>query len=127
MGKCDHCAGCSGSCGGCTGCARELTLTEAEIRFLKYMGQIPFLPVTRAPGEDTPCYLEEGEARREEYALLLSCLEKKNLISLDYDMPLKDYPSAWYLSSPIRGSMALTARGQQVLELLEYQGSREEM
>lgn len=127
MGKCDHCTGCSGGCAGCGGCSRELTLTKAEMDFLRYLGQIPFLPVIRAPGEDIPVYLEPGEDRREEFSRLLQCLEKKALISLDYDMPLKEYAAAWYVSSPIRGSMALTARGQQVLELLEYQGSREEM
>ena len=112
------------SCGGCTGCARELTLTEKEISFLRYMAQIPFLPVARALGEDTPVYEDGGDS--DENAMLLRCLEKKDLISLDYDLPLKNYAERWYVSRPIRGSMALTARGQQVLELLEYQGSQEE-
>ena len=120
MGKCDHCAGCSGSCGGCTGCARELTLTEKEISFLRYMAQIPFLPVARALGEDTPVYEDGGDS--DENAMLLRCLEKKDLISLDYDLPLKNYAERWYVSRPIRGSMALTARGQQVLDLIDYQG-----
>ena len=88
------------------------------------MAQIPFLPVARALGEDTPVYEDGGDS--DENAVLLRCLEKKDLISLDYDLPLKNYAERWYVSRPIRGSMALTARGQQVLELLEYQGSQEE-
>lgn len=124
MASCGSCGGCTGDCGGCTGCARELTLTEKEISFLRYMAQIPFLPVARALGEDTPVYEDGGDS--DENAVLLRCLEKKDLISLDYDLPLKNYAERWYVSRPIRGSMALTARGQQVLELLEYQGSQEE-
>ena len=124
MASCGSCGGCTGDCGGCTGCARELTLTEKEISFLRYMAQIPFLPVARALGEDTPVYEDGGDS--DENAMLLRCLEKKDLISLYYDLPLKNYAERWYVSRPIRGSMALTARGQQVLELLEYQGSQEE-
>ena len=124
MASCGSCGGCTGDCGGCTGCARELTLTEKEISFLRYMAQIPFLPVARALGEDTPVYEDGGDS--DENAMLLRCLEKKDLISLDYDLPLKNYAERWYVSRPIRGSMALTARGQQVLELLEYQESQEE-
>lgn len=124
MASCGSCGGCTGDCGGCTGCARELTLTEKEISFLRYMAHIPFLPVARALGEDTPVYEDGGDS--DENAMLLRCLEKKGLISLDYDLPLKNYAERWYVSRPVRGSMALTGRGQQVLELLEYQGSQEE-
>ena len=124
MASCGSCGGCTGDCGGCTGCARELTLTEKEISFLRYMAQIPFLPVARALGEDTPVYEDGGDS--DENAMLLRCLEKKDLISLDYDLPLKNYAERWYVSRPIRGSMALTARGQQVLEWLDYQGVTEE-
>ena len=115
---------CSGNCGSCGGCARELVLTGREIDFLNKLGQFAFLPVARTMGDLTPVYLEEGE--REEMSLLLQCLEKKGLISLDYDKPLKGFDQAAYAAYPIRGSMALTERGQKVLELMEYQGIRAE-
>ena len=114
-------ANCSGNCAACSGCARELTLTEGELGFLNILGQIPFLPVARNMGDLIPVYLEEPD-RAEENSLILQCLEKKGLISLDYDKPLAHYDRSWYASYPIRGSMALTERGQKVLELLEYQG-----
>jgi hypothetical protein len=44
------------------------------------------------------------------------------LISIDYDLPLKGATGKTYETYPIRGSFALTARGQRVLELLEMQG-----
>ena len=112
--------GCNGNCNACSGCARELVLTRKEMDFLNTLAQVAFLPVARKMGDLTPVYLEEGN--REEMSLLLQCLEKKGLISLDYDKPLKGFDDSAYASWPIRGSMALTERGQKVVELLEYQG-----
>ena len=117
---------CGGNCSACSGCGRELVLTRDEMDFLQKLAQIPFLPVARRREDPAPVYLEEGEDRREEMSLLLQCLEKKGLISLDFDKPLRGFDDGAYAAFPIRGSMALTARGQQVLELLEYQGSQRE-
>lgn len=119
------CGNCSGSCAGCTGCSGcggAMELTEGEIRMLWNLAQIPFLPVARKMGDDTPVYLEETEYAREEYSLILQCLEKRGLISIDYDRPLKSFDDTAYGAYPIRGSFALTARGQRVVELLELQG-----
>ena len=111
---------CSGNCASCAGCARELVLTAREVEFLNTLAQSAFLPVARSMGELTPVYLEEGEP--EEMSLLLQVLEKKGLISLDYDKPLRGFDESAYAAYPIRGSMALTERGQKVLELMDYQG-----
>lgn len=122
--------GCSGNCGacgnGCGGCARQLVITKKELDFLRELGQVAFLPVARGMGGLTPVYLEAGEEHREEYSLLLQCLEKKGLISLDYDRPLKGFDDGAYAAWPVRGSMGLTERGQRILEMLEYQGIQEE-
>ena len=126
MRDCTSCGGCGGSCGsGCGGCAKSLSLTREEISFLQKLGQLPFLPLGRTMGDPSPVYLEEGEENRELYSLLLQCLEKMGLVSLDYDQPLKGYDAPWYSACPIRGSMALTQRGQPVLALLEYQGAED--
>ena len=108
---------CGGNCSGCSGCALTLELTKAELGVLEELAEIPFLPVARKMGEQTP--VRPGE-ESEEMSLALLCLEKKGLISLDYDQPLK---GCYYGAYSIRGSFALTARGQQVLELLEIQGA----
>ena len=115
-------ANCNGNCASCGGCARELVLAEPEIAFLNELAQIPFLPVARKMGDLNPVYLEAGADRAEEFSLILQCLEKKGLISLDFDKPLKGFDEAAYASYPIRGSMALTERGPKVLEMLDYQG-----
>ena len=121
-----NCASCGGSCGSCGGCGRSLTITNQELMFLQELGQVAFLPVARKMGDLEPVYLEAGEGRKEEYSLLLQCLEKKGLISLDYDKPLRGFAGSAYKDYPVRGSMALTERGQKVLELLDYQGISEE-
>ena len=115
--SCENCAG------GCGGCARELTLTEGELEMLHKLSQIPFLPIVRRVDDGTPIYLEDSDRSMEEYSLILQLLEKKDLISLDFDRPLKNHtPTPGY---PIHGSMALTARGQSVLDLLELHGIQE--
>ena len=113
---------CSGNCGSYGGCARELTLNEGELRLLDTLSEIPFLPVARKMGDLTPVYLEDDVYSREEYSLILQCLEKKGLISLDYDKPLKNFDDSAYAAYPIRGSMALTERGQLVVEMIQTQG-----
>ena len=110
---------CSGNCGNCSGCARELVLTQKEMDFLNVLGQFAFLPVARTMGDLTPVYLEEGDL--EEMSLLIQCLEKKMLIDITYD-PLPGADMSAYKGYPVHGSIALTARGLQVLELLEVQG-----
>ena len=108
---------CSGNCASCSGCARELVLSEGEIAILRELGQFAFLPVARTLADGTP--INPEAENQQTGSLLLQILEKKGLISLDYDKPLA---LCDYGSYPIRGSMALTQRGQMVLELMEYQG-----
>lgn len=116
--------GCSGNCGQCGGCAKELVLTRREIELLEQLGQIPFLPIARKACNMDAVYLE---AQAEDlWTPVLACLEKKGLIDVDYRAPLAGFDYSSYSAYPVHGSMALTARGQQVLELLELQGTTEE-
>ena len=116
---------CGGNCSGCSGCGGSLELTRKEMDFLRLLGQVAFLPVARKQEDDQPVYLEDGVERQEENALILLLLERKGLVSLDYDRPLKNGNGEIYAAYPIQGSIALTQRGQRVLELLEYQGCQE--
>ena len=113
------CGSCFGNCGGCGG---AMELTAGEIRMLSRLAEIPFLPVARKMSDDIPVYLEDHEETVEQYSLILQCMEKRGLISIDYDQPLAGFDATAYAAYPIRGSFALTARGQQVVELLEIQG-----
>ena len=118
-------AECGGNCGSCGGCAKELVLTVQEVDMLYTLGQFSFLPVARRADDMTPVYLEDTRYSREEYSLILQCLEKKALISIDYNAPLIGADMSAYKGLPVHGSFALTERGQQVLEMLELQGITE--
>ena len=120
----ENCKGCSGGCGGCSGCGgcdQSLELSEGEIQLLRALGQYSFLPVARKADDMAPIYREETAYSEAEYSLFIRLLEKKDLIYLDYT-PLKGAKMGLYPEFPVHGSMALTQRGQQVLELLETQG-----
>jgi hypothetical protein len=118
--------GCSGNCGSCGGCAKALELTREEMDILFSLAQIPFLPIARRMDDMVPVYLEEDQLPQEMYSLILQCLEQKGLISLDYSKPLAGCDLEKYKAYPVKGSMALTQRGQTVVELLELQGIAEE-
>lgn len=125
MGDCKSCAGgCSGNCGSCGGCAKELVLGPAEVEILQDLGQFSFLPVARRADDIKPVYREAQEYSEEEYSIAIQLLEQKQLILLDY-APLRGANMEKYAGYPVHGSMGLTQRGQQVLELLEYQGIEE--
>lgn len=119
MSDCKNCAG------GCGGCSKALELTLSEVSMLQKLGQIPFLPVARTAADPTPIHIADGDMTTEECRLVLQCLEKKGLITIDFDDPIKGFAEEAYASYPICGSFALTLRGQQVLELLEIQGLQE--
>ena len=116
MSKCGSC------CGNCGGCGSAMELTEGEVRMLLKLAEIPFLPVARKMSDDIPVYLEDRDETMEQYSLILQCLEKRGLISIDYDQPLAGFDAAAYAAYPIRGSFALTARGIGVVEILEVNG-----
>lgn len=122
------CSGCTGSCGSCGShgsCefASQLYMGPDEVKVLKKFGQTPFLPVARKPSDMIPVFLEDQDFDQATYSLLLQLLERKMLISIDYDGPLKGSSMDAYAGYPVYGSMALTQRGQTVLDLLETQGS----
>ena len=120
-GGCGNASGCAG-CSGCGGCASTLELTRKEMDFLRLLGQVAFLPLARRAEDPAPICREDPAEDPAQVSLLLQCLEKKRLVSLDYDKPLHGAAMERYCDCPIHGSIALTRRGQQVLELLEVQG-----
>ncbi len=117
--------GCSGNCEHCGGCAGELVLSQPEIDFLNALAENAFLPVARRGHSNEPVYLEDDAQTTEQYSLILICLEKKGLISLDFDKPLMGADMSAYQDCPIHGSIALTERGQTVLDVLDKQGTKE--
>ena len=114
---CSHsdCAACpeAGSCG-------VLFLTEDELSVLRRFAETPFLPLVKKADGLPLCPTLEGDAER--IAAVLRNLESKGLISLDEWLPLSNYDYSPFPPGSARGSMALTASGQDVLEAMEVQG-----
>jgi hypothetical protein len=99
-----------------------LELTDGEIEMLKNLGQFAFLPIARRADDMVPVYLEDDRYTKEEYSLILQVLEQKGLVSLDYDKPLAGGYGDAYGPYPVKGSVALTAKGQTVVEMLDISG-----
>ena len=116
------CKHCNGNCGSCSGCANTLELTQGEIDFLTELGQFAFLPIARRADDMVPVYLEDDRYTKEAYSFILQVLEQKRLVSLDYDKPLRNFSHEGYAAYPVKGSVALTERGQKVVEMLEIEG-----
>ena len=115
---------CSGNCQSCGGCAGELVLSQPELDFLYDLAANAFLPVARSAGDITPVYLENDLQTKEMYSLIIQCLEKKGLIEIDFQRPLRGADMSGYKNYPIHGSIGLTARGQDVLDVLDKQGTK---
>ena len=124
MGNCNACSGSCEKCNSCGGCGNGLELTREEIELLRELGQYSYLPVARKASDMIPVYLENGEENKELMSLVIQCLEKKMLIDISYD-PLPGADMSAYKGYPVHGSIALTQRGQHVLELIEVQGIEE--
>ena len=115
---------CGGGCGSCGGCnRREIILTPPEAALLLRLGEVAFLPVGRRYDGEVPVYLEETDYTPEAYGEALAWLELKGLVRLDYDLPLTNFDYAAYREFPLHGSVALTAAGQEAVEVLEVQGA----
>lgn len=116
------CKNCGGGCSGCGGCAKVLELTEGEVAMLQELAVYAFLPVARKADDMTPFYPEGESYSLEEYSAILIHLERKGLISVDYSAPVGAYPAELYGRWPVHGSVALTLRGQEVVEALQITG-----
>ena len=129
MSGCGHdCGGngCGGGCGSCCGSnGNALELTEAELTLLARFAQIPFLPVARRWDSETPVYLDPDFENAASYSDAILGLEQKRLIRLDYDLPLLQFDYQGYEGYPCRGSMALTARGQAAVDIMNIHGIEE--
>lgn len=115
---------CKGNCCGksCGACGGALFFTPLELDLLRCFAQIPFLPVARPADSDAPVCFEEEIGGAKDLEPAISMLQQKGLIQVDYNIPLQGFDYHAYRMYPHRGSMALTAKGIQVLELLDIQG-----
>ncbi|MGN1014456.1 MAG: hypothetical protein ACI4PM_03750 [Butyricicoccus sp.] len=148
--SCAGCSsGCGSSCSGCSGCTSG-ALDHYERALLLELAQTPFLPVvqfqrrefyfsTPEPLEPSPVYLHDGTEDTPEVELTSLALRKlasRGYLSLDASLPLSGCDYVLYQTSALRqrlaalhpgytivvkrGSMALTAAGQDAIDDLEF-------
>ena len=144
--SCTHdCGSCGKQGAGCGGCGSS-ELNREERAILLELAQTPFLPLVQfvrresyfaplEPLEPSPVYLRTGEedtAEIELISLALRRLASRGYLTLGYDIPLSGYDYVLYQTSalcrrlaqmnpgytilPKRGSMALTAAGQNAAD-----------
>ena len=119
---CNNCTGSCASCAACGGCGAALELTAGEIAFLEELAVFAFLPVARRADDMTPHYVEGTACSQEDYSAILLHLERKKLIDIDYGSPVGSYTDPGYAGLKVHGSVALTGRGQAVVEQLQIHG-----
>ena len=113
----NHCGRCCA--GGCAAHSGALSLTGPEQAFLAALARYAFLPVAYAPRLDSPVCLELAGMEPETAAAALSSLRDKRLISVDYDLPLKNFDYRAYADFERFGSIALTSLGQEAVDETE--------
>jgi hypothetical protein len=119
------CSGCASSkqCGGCSGCGKgELLLTKGEGQVLLELGQFAFLPILQEGRGEACSYHpipQDVPSMPENFSQVMLALQQKGLITIDPDlaMPNVSYGS-WESKDLHCGSIALTAKGQEVVDWL---------
>ena len=91
-------------------------------RLLEELAVFALLPVARRADDMTPHYVEGTAYSQEDYSAILLHLERKKLIDIDYGSPVGSYTDPGYAGLKVRGSVALTGRGQAVVEQLHIHG-----
>lgn len=113
----NHCGRCCA--GACEARSGALSLTEPEKAFLAALARFAFLPAAYAPRLDAPVCLELADMETETAVAAISSLRDKRLISVDYDLPLKNFDYRAYAGFERFGSIALTSLGQEALDETE--------
>ena len=118
------CTACSNTeqCKGCCG-SGELVLCKEEVCILLALAQLAFLPIIQKLVNGQAQYFpvpDDEQSMPKNFSQLIMSLEQKRLISIDPDIPLKNasYGPLASDETVLCGSLALTARGQEVLKWL---------
>ena len=117
--SCENCQACNHGTG-CSGCQQNTALNPLESALLDLFSVTPFLPVVieRQSGKQL---LLNPELEPNAASLALRMLLRRGLVQVDADLPLPNADYSGY-ENLAHGSAALTARGQELLDDMEYQG-----
>ena len=114
---CENCQTCNHGTG-CSGCQQNTVLNPLESSLLDIFSMTPFLPVAidRQSGR---MLLTDPELEPNAATLALRMLQRRGLVRVDADLPLSNADYSGY-EGWAHGSAALTVRGQDMLDTLEY-------
>ena len=117
--SCENCQVCSHGTD-CSGCQQNTVLNPLESALLDVFSVTPFLPaaIDRQSGR---IFLADPELDPNAAGLALRMLQRRGLVRVDADLPLPNADYSGY-EGWTHGSAALTARGQEFLDTMEYQG-----
>ena len=117
--SCENCQACSHGTG-CSGCQQNTALNPLESALLDVFSEMPFLPVAidRQSGR---MLLTDPELEPNAAGLALRMLQRRGLVRVDADLSLPNADYSGY-EGWTHGSAALTARGQELLDAMKYQG-----
>ena len=117
--SCENCQTCNRGTE-CSGCQRNTELNPLESALLDIFSMTPFLPVAISR-QNGRMVLLDPELEPNAAALALRMLQRKGLVQVDAALPLPNADYSGYEDWE-HGSAALTARGQEFLDDMEYQG-----
>lgn len=115
--SCENCHACD-RCAGCAGCQQNAALNPLEYALLDVFSVTPFLPVAidRQSGQ---ALLLDPELEKAAASLALRLLQRRGYVQVSSDLPLQNASYHGYEDWK-HGSVALTARGQDMLDRLEF-------
>ena len=117
--SCENCHACD-RCAGCAGCQQNAALNPLEYALLDVFSVTPFLPVAidRQSGQ---ALLLDPELETAAASLALRLLQRRGYVQVSSDLPMKNVSYRGYEDWE-HGSAALTARGQEAIDAMEYGG-----
>ena len=115
--SCDNCRAC-GRRTGCGACQSGSSISPLARELLTVFAQTPFLPIA-LDKDSGQIVLVDPELETEAASLALRELQRRRLVSVDHDFLLSKASYDGY-EGWAHGSAALTARGQDMLDLLEF-------
>ena len=117
--NCENCHTCD-RCAGCAGCKQNDALNPLEYALLDIFSVTPFLPVA-INKQSGQALLLDPELEPGAAGFALQMLQRRGYVQVSADIPLQNASYHGYEDWK-HGSAALTVRGQEAIDAMEYGG-----
>ena len=116
--SCENCHSCD-CCAGCAGCKQNDALNPLESALLDIFSVTPFLPVA-INKQSGQALLLDPELEPGAAGFALRMLQRRGYVQVSADIPLQNASYRGYEDWK-HGSAALTVRGQDAIDAMEYE------